>query len=141
VAPKREVSNTAKLSVFKSIFVPILTCGHKFWVMTERILIQVQSPKMRFLRRVHRVTKGRTEVRLHPRQETSLAPPYLNLKYFGSKCAALRKKIATFWHPGHCAPLLRYIPGVTLRDKVHSVEIRRALNVEPLLLIERTQLR
>ena len=87
------------------------------------------------------MTKGRTEVRLHPRQETSLAPPYLNLKYFGSKCAALRKKIATFWHPGHCAPLLRYIPGVTLRDKVHSVEIRRALNVEPLLLIERTQLR
>ena len=28
VAPKRQLSNTAKLSVFKSIFVPILTYGH-----------------------------------------------------------------------------------------------------------------
>jgi len=32
-----------------------------------------------------------------------------------------------------------YAPGVTLRDKVRSCKIRRALNVEPLLLIERTQ--
>jgi len=28
----------------------------------------------------------------------------------------------------------RYAPGVTLRNKVHSCEIRRALNVEPFLL-------
>jgi len=35
----------------------------------------------------------------------------------------------------------RYAPGVTLCDKVRSCEIRRALNVEPLLLIERTQLK
>jgi len=33
-----------------------------------------------------------------------------------------------------------YAPGVTLRDKVRSCEIRRALNIE-LLLIETTQLR
>jgi len=26
---KRELSKTAKLSVFKSVFVPILTCGHE----------------------------------------------------------------------------------------------------------------
>ena len=38
-----------------------------------------------------------------------------------------------------CPP--RYAPGVTLRDKVHSCEFRRALNVDPLLLIENTQLR
>ena len=30
------------------------------------------------------MTKGSTEVRLHLGQETSLAPPYLNLRYFGS---------------------------------------------------------
>jgi len=34
----------------------------------------------------------------------------------------------------------RYTPDVTLRDKVRSCEIRRALNVEPLLRIERSQL-
>ena len=37
VATKRELSNTAKLSVFESIFLPILTYGHESWVMTKRI--------------------------------------------------------------------------------------------------------
>ena len=35
----------------------------------------------------------------------------------------------------------RYTSGVILRDKVRSCEVRRALNVEPLLRIERAQLR
>jgi len=35
VATDRELLNTAKLSVFKSVFVPILIHGHKSWVMTE----------------------------------------------------------------------------------------------------------
>jgi len=79
-AKRQELSNTAKLSVFKSVFVPILTYGHGSWVMTKRILTQVQAPKMGFLRRVHGVTKGRSEVRMNPKQETSLVPPYLNLQ-------------------------------------------------------------
>jgi len=91
VVTKRELSNTTKLSLFKSIFVPILTYGHESWVMTEIILTQVQAPKMGFLQRVHGMTKGHTEVRLRPGQETNLAPPYLNLSYFGSKCTALKK--------------------------------------------------
>ena len=53
VITKRELSNTTKLSVFKSVFVPILTYSHESWVMTERILTQVQAPEMGFLRRVH----------------------------------------------------------------------------------------
>jgi len=39
---------------------------------------------------------------------------------------------------GLCAP--RYAPGVAFQDKVRISEIRRALNVELLLRIERTQL-
>jgi len=42
----KKLSNIAKLSAFKSVFVPILTYGHETWVMTEKILTQVQSPKM-----------------------------------------------------------------------------------------------
>jgi len=38
VVAKREISKNAKLSVLKSVFVPILTCGHKFWVTAERIV-------------------------------------------------------------------------------------------------------
>jgi len=74
VSTKQALSNTAKLSVFKLVFVPIFSCGHESWVMTERILTQAQAPKMGFLRRVHGVTKERTEVRLRPGKDTSLAP-------------------------------------------------------------------
>jgi len=55
VVTKRELSNTAELSVFKSVFVPILTYGHESWVMIERILSQVQAAEMGILRRVHGV--------------------------------------------------------------------------------------
>ena len=40
------------------------------------------------------MTKGRAEVRLRLGQDTSLAPPYLNLSYFEIKCPALKKKLA-----------------------------------------------
>ena len=77
VVMKRELSKKAKLSIFKTVFVPILTYGHEFWVMTERVRSQVQASEMRFLRRIE---------------------------------------------------------GVTLSNKVRSSEIRKCLNIEPLLL-------
>jgi len=58
VVRKLELLNTTKLSLFKSVFVPILNYGHGSWVKTERILTQVQAPKMFFFRRVHGVTEG-----------------------------------------------------------------------------------
>ena len=79
VLTKWELSNIAKLTVFKLAFVPILSCGHESWVMIEKMLSRVQVAETRFLRRVH---------------------------------------------------------GVVLRDKVHICEIRKDLNVEPLLRIE-----
>ena len=85
VVLKRELSKKAKLSVFKTIYVPILTYGHESWVMTEKVRSQVQASEMRFLRRIE---------------------------------------------------------GVTLLDKVRSSEIRKSLNVDPLLFrIKRSQLR
>ena len=85
VVMKRELSKKAKLSIFKAVFVPILTYGHESWVMTETMRSQVQASEMRFLRRIE---------------------------------------------------------GVTLFNKVRNSEIRKSLNIEPLLLrIERSQLR
>ena len=85
VVMKRELSKKAKLSIFKAVFVPILTYGHESWAMTERMRTQVQASKMKFLRRIE---------------------------------------------------------GVTLFNKVRSSEIRKSLNIEPLLLrIERSQRR
>ena len=99
VVRKQELSDTAKLLVLKSVFIPILTYGNEFWVVTERILTQVQAPKMGLLRRVHSVTERLTEVRLRPGQETCLALPYLNLISFGSKCTAFKKKLVTLLGP------------------------------------------
>jgi len=73
IVVKRELSRKAKLSIYRSIYVPTLTYCHKLWVV------------MSFLRRV---------------------------------------------------------AGLSLRDRVRSLEIRRELGVEPPLLhIERSQLR
>lgn len=36
VVMKRELSKKAKLSIYRSIFIPTLTYGHERWVMTER---------------------------------------------------------------------------------------------------------
>ena len=56
VVMKRELSKKAKLSIFKAVFVSILTYGHESWVMTERMRSQVQASEMRFLRRIEGVT-------------------------------------------------------------------------------------
>ena len=56
VVMKRELSKKAKLSIFKAVFVPILTYGHASWVMTKRVRSQVQASEMRFLRRIEGVT-------------------------------------------------------------------------------------
>jgi len=55
VVTKRKLSNTAKLSVVKSVFVPILTYGHEFYVMTERALSQMQLEEI-FLQSVRGMT-------------------------------------------------------------------------------------
>ena len=55
VVMKRELSKKAKLSIFKEVFVPILTFGHESWVMTERMRSQVPASEMRFLPRIEGV--------------------------------------------------------------------------------------
>ena len=52
VVVKRELSRKAKLSIYRSIYFPILTYGHELWVMTERMRSRVQAAEMSFLRRV-----------------------------------------------------------------------------------------
>ncbi|XP_061769787.1 uncharacterized protein LOC133560831 [Nerophis ophidion] len=46
------VVKKAKLAIYRSIYVPILTYGHELWVMTERTRSQVQVAEMSFLHRV-----------------------------------------------------------------------------------------
>ena len=48
VVLKQELSRIAKLSVFKSICVPILTYGHESWDTTKSVRSQMQAFEMRF---------------------------------------------------------------------------------------------
>ena len=49
---KRELSQKAKLSIYRSIYVPTLTYGQELWVVTERIKPPIQVAEMSFLCRV-----------------------------------------------------------------------------------------
>ena len=52
VVMKKELSQKAMLSIYWSIYVPILTYGHELWVVTERTRSRIQVAEMGFLRRV-----------------------------------------------------------------------------------------
>ena len=52
VVVKKELSRKAKLSIYRSIYVPALTYGHELWVVTERTRSRIQAAEMSFLRRV-----------------------------------------------------------------------------------------
>ena len=43
VVVKRKLSQKAKLFIYWSIYVPILTYGHDLWVVTERMRLQIQA--------------------------------------------------------------------------------------------------
>ncbi|TWW59969.1 hypothetical protein D4764_05G0000590 [Takifugu flavidus] len=79
VVVKRELSRKAKLSIYRSIFVPTLTYGHELWVMTKRqdhgdrvrssaireelgvepLLLRVERSQMRWLGHLVRMPPGR----------------------------------------------------------------------------------
>ena len=52
VALKQDLCRKAKLSVFRSIFVPIITNGHECWIMTKIVRSRVQAAKMYFLHNI-----------------------------------------------------------------------------------------
>ena len=52
VVVKKELSRKAKLSIYRSIYLPTLTYGHELWVVTERTRSRIQAAEMSFLRRV-----------------------------------------------------------------------------------------
>ena len=51
VVLKRELCTKAKLSIFRSVYVPILTYGHECWFMNEKVRSRIQAAEMGFLRR------------------------------------------------------------------------------------------
>ena len=50
VVLKRELCTKAKLFIFRSVYVPILTYGHECWIMNEKVRSRVPAAEMGFLR-------------------------------------------------------------------------------------------
>ena len=46
----------AKLSIFRSVYIPILTYGHECWIMNEKVRSRVHAAEMGFLRRISGLT-------------------------------------------------------------------------------------
>jgi len=104
--------------------------------MTERVLTQVKAPDMGFLRRLRcdtRTYRGK----MVPRARKKFGAPRSNRRSFGSKCTVLKKKLAPLlgffgtlqWFGARGIIPLRYVYGVTLRDKVRSCEIWKVLKI------------
>ncbi|TWW59266.1 R2DM Retrovirus-related Pol polyprotein from type II retrotransposable element [Takifugu flavidus] len=80
IVVKKELSRKAKLSIYRSIYVPVLTYGHQCWVMTERTRSRIQAAEMSFLRRVARLSL-RDRVRSSDiREELGVEPLLLHIE-------------------------------------------------------------
>ena len=44
------------LTIFRSVYVPILTYGHECWILKEKVRSQVQAAQMGFLRKISGLT-------------------------------------------------------------------------------------
>ena len=80
VAMKQKLSKTENLSIFKTIFVPILTYGHKAWVMTESMRSQLQASKIRFLQRIEGVTQFNKVRSFEIRKSLNIKPLLLRIE-------------------------------------------------------------
>ena len=88
VVAKRELSRKAKLSIYRSIYVPTLTYGHELWVVTERTRSRIQAAEMSFLRRVAGLTLRDRVRSTDIREELGVEPLLLHversqLRWFG----------------------------------------------------------
>lgn len=71
---KKEVSLKTKISVFNSVFVPILTFGSESWVLTKRQESLIQAVEMKYLRKVLGVTRMNKLRNSHIREQLKVQP-------------------------------------------------------------------
>jgi len=124
VVTKRELSNTAELSVFKSVFVPIFTYGNESWITTKIVLFHyVQGTVMRLLLRVHCLTI-RNKVRSCEFEKQCISSDFSasrNPSYIGSSMCPEYPQEWLVWcvlllHPQESCPEIHSTPGGAIRS-------------------------
>ena len=80
VVLKRENAQKQSFLFFRSVFVPILTYGHKCWVMTERVRSRVQTAEMLNLRKVRGLSLLDKIKNTNIRQSLNIKPLLLRIE-------------------------------------------------------------
>lgn len=53
---KKEICNTTKLTIYKTVYLPTLLYGYNTWVLKEELHKKIQVQKIKYLRKVAKVT-------------------------------------------------------------------------------------
>ena len=114
VVIKRELSKKAKLSIFKAVFVPILTYGHESWGMTKRVRSQLQASKIRFLRNIEGVTLFRKVRSSEIWKSLNIEPLLLRIE---------RSQLRWFGHVRKDLPNKLYFPKQMREDQLDDLEL------------------
>ncbi|CAM1301752.1 Uncharacterised protein r2_g1153 [Pycnogonum litorale] len=138
---RQELGVKAKLAVFKSVYVPILTYGHEPWVITKRTRSRIQAAEMGFLRRISGLTML-DRVRSSEIRETLQVEPLLLqierswLRYYGHVMRMSSDRIANKvlkTHPTARRPRGR--PRMGLSDYIRNL-VQSRLGICPDVLPE-----
>jgi len=129
VVTKRELSKSLKLSVFKSIFVSVLTYPDKSREKTEKLLSQSQAAQMRILRKVNRVTLRGEMRRCNNSKAMNATPIPLPIKgpmlrWFSHVCQNDSGKIGEApagYSPGKDSEVSHGTSGVTISPTLLSL--------------------
>lgn len=96
---KREISKKAKITVFNTIFKPILTYGSESWILNNQTKSKIQALEMRYLRAVKGVTRRDRIKNEKIREELGVEPILQSierqkLKWFGHMTRMEEERLA-----------------------------------------------
>ena len=115
----------AKLSIFKTGFVAIITYGHESWLMAERM--QVQASKMRFLQRIEEVKLFNKVRSSEIRKSFNIDPLLLRVE---------RSQLGWFGHvsrmPQERFPNKLYLPKQMGEDQLNDLELEEPITLRVL---------
>ena len=141
VVLKRELCTKVKLSIFRSVNVPILPYGYECWIMNEKVRSRVQAVEIGFLRRISGLTLLNKVKSANIRESLNIEPLLLRLersqlRWYGYVTRMSRKE-----QPKNCSVQHRLVEGLKavreLDGEITSILVGLALasqqSIYPLL--------
>ena len=128
---RKEVSKKTKMTIYKTVYRPILTYGSESWTLTNRIKSRLQGMEMKYLRRVKGITR-RDRIRNEAVREELKIEPILEtiennkLKWFGHLIRMPdNRPVKTVWEARAHIKRRRGRPRRTWNQEVAAILERR----------------